>query len=59
MPTWIALQRGINVGGNNALPMAELKWVGARFTMTTHGRMQRLSPSLLGFKRAEAGHGEL
>lgn len=25
MPTWIALFRGINVGGNNILPMAELR----------------------------------
>ena len=25
MQTWIALFRGINVGGNNILPMAELK----------------------------------
>lgn len=25
MPTWIALLRGINVGGKNKLPMAELK----------------------------------
>jgi len=25
MTTWIALFRGINVGGNNILPMAELR----------------------------------
>lgn len=34
MQTWIALFRGINVGGNNILPMAELRALIERLGMT-------------------------